>query len=316
MLGDESKVFNIGNYNEVNLLPVIQAIDPSNQATTVITKLENVQCTVSLSKTSDGTSLNLSDYVESTDLEKVTSKGIVNFKNNLGDLERNVTLTFKSKLTNLDNLIEYKLHIVDGFNISTAKEMLMIDNTKYSQTGWTNFKAMRDEVISGGVNFENFVFLNDITIEKADLPSEYMFIASEVVGGATGANAGLIGTLKDALYLYDHKYDTTVNPDSLNYYGNYNKISLGTTFPYIFVEWNQNNASFPPVDNNSIDSHSALFCDSEQESKNLPVGTSYSINFFDLQAYGNQGVSTSQLSDPDETSHKQLYYYSLLYNQC
>jgi len=325
MVGTDLKVFNIGNYNEVNLLPVINAIDPSTQVTTIITKLTNIQCTVSLSKTSDATSLNLSDYVEAADLDNVTSKGVVNFKDDLGTLDRDVTLTFKSKLTTLDDLIEYKLHIVDGFNISTAKDMLLIDNTKYSQDGWTNFKSMRDAIVTGGVNFENFVFLNDITIEKADLPTEYMWSASEVAGGATGANAGLIGTLKDYLYLYDHKYDTTVNPSSLNFYGNYNKVALGETFPYIFVESGNGstNLAYPGVDNNSIDSHAALFCDSAQEHTPLPTGTSYSMNFFDLQAYGNQGVSTSQLSDPNvATSYKQggvLFtksFADMTYNNC
>lgn len=77
MVGDDSKVFNIGNYNEVDLLPVIQAIDPSNGKTTVITKLDNVQCNVSLSKTSDGAPLILSDYVESADLEKSLLKELL-----------------------------------------------------------------------------------------------------------------------------------------------------------------------------------------------------------------------------------------------
>lgn len=326
MVGDNSKVFNIGNYNEVNLLPIINAIDPSSQAVTIITKLNNLECTVSLKRTSDGSSLDLGDYVESKDLDNIKSKGIVNFKDNLGTLERDVTLTFKSEFSSLkDTLIEYKLHIVDGFNISTAKDLLMIDNTKYTEIGWTNFKAMRDEVVSGGVNFENFVFLNDVTIEKKDLPAEYMWSASEVNGGANGANAGLIGTLKDWFSLYDHQYDTTNKPSSLNIFGNYNKIALGETFPYIFVEKRngETNVEYPDIDNSSIDSHTALFSDSAQQHKSLPTGTEYSINFFDLQAYGNQGVSTSQLSDPaDETSHKQggvLFtkpFVDMTYNNC
>jgi hypothetical protein len=319
--GEANKPFTIANYNAVDLLPKIKAIDPSNGQVVYITKLSTAKVSVSLSKTSDGSSLNIADYVESGDITNLTSKGIVNFKNNLGELEREVTLTFTSTLGNLKTPIAYKLKIVDGYNISNAQDMLLIDNSKYKQTGYADFKARRDAVLPGGINFDNFVFLKDVTIEKSDLPAEYLYTASEVVGGATGANAKLIGTLKDDIYLYNHDYDATSASNSFNLYGNYFGVTLGTTFPYIFVEWQ--GTSLPESTNNSIDSHAALFADQGDINVKKSVYGDYSMNFFDFQAYGNQGVSTSQLSDPnDKTSLKQggiLFtkaFADMSYNNC
>lgn len=287
--------FYVANMNSINLIPTIYGVDASGQSTIVKDFSLMGENIISLKITDkNGSLLNLNDYFEEDSLAKILKDGTIDFKNDLGDLTREVKLSFiydESSSTEEFPDITYDITIVDGYNITNAKELVLIDNS-HSKTSYIEMKKKLNPIGLPTENsdiakfsFENFVVANDVTIELKDLPNDLIFDATR-----DGSDPVLNGSLKDWEYMYNHNH---VNKESseFNIYGNYNKISLGATFPYVLTENRDGTAM--DESNTVINTHTTLFgSETYKESNEL-----YTISYNDLSVTGNQGVGASQADE-------------------
>ena len=127
----------------------------------------------------------------------------------------------------------FETNVVNGYNITTADEMSLIDNRPQgvdpdsdSSAGehedfdpkWFEFKQEKGW---GNIKPSNFVICNDITLTQANIPETFFYTKEELLSyGESEAQADLDkGSLKDPMFLYTRMYG-----DNCNIYGNYFKI--------------------------------------------------------------------------------------------
>lgn len=297
---DGSGKFYIANHNAVSLKPTVLAYDVLNDK--VITYDELPGSTEVTLKTLAGASLELSSYFDEEAITALETTGMVDFKDDLTGLATDIVLTFTCDEEEAGFAdISYNISVVDGWNITEAKQLVLLDNIKTDQS----YIDLKNEVLgttdaTSATSFENFVLFNDVTLEKADLPS-YLIWTEET----SGWNSYIDGSLIDWEFMYEHNVGESYgNADSagFNLYGNYNKIELGETFPYVLTEKRRGGSG---SDNyTKIDTHTTLFGNQQLYSQGRD---DYLFTLKDLSVTGNQGVSENgQLTDvnntPDDTS--------------
>lgn len=285
-ISNEGK-FYIGNYNAVNLLPTINCIIPSTGSVSTLSELpDGVEISLE-SQDSTPDQLALDDYFTQDAIDNLKPTLSIKFKDELdASLPRDVTLVLKyTNSTDEDSFPElrYNITIVDGYNITDAKELILIDNY-YSDE---NTLSMKKEVLNNDsledakFSFENFVLFNDVSIELEDLPERVIYKSENYESLPKELN----NTLKDWLWVYAHT--PTSATGNCTIYGNYNHIALGETFPYILTESNSSTApTLPDSSATAINSHTTLFGNPVSS----PENCSYQFRFFDVSITGNQGV--------------------------
>lgn len=296
--------FYVANHNAVDLSPVRYAFVSSGDL--VITSAMPDNTTISIyaqSDTSMETNL-VEDYFDDDDYEIACTTGMVDFTDDLSGLETDIRVVFSVDGNNPNfSTLTMDVTLVDGWNITEAEQLILIDNAKTSSSSYStrvqnSYLDKKKEVlgtndVTATTSYEAFVLFNDVTIELEDLPDGVLWQS-----GDTGYAQALDGTLKDWYFIYEHNIGQSWgNTDSneFNFYGNYNSIILGETFPYVISERSDYTNSNTGLNPDKVDTHTTLF-GSNQSS----YTEEYSFYFYDLTAVGNQGVSTDQQIDIDD----------------
>lgn len=283
--------FRIATVNPISLLPVISGFDPVSKSVVTISDYSKV--TVRLNKASDLTSnLVLADYFD--DPSALTATGKIDFKSGTaGDYVLTYTYDNNSDPASFPE-IAYKLSVVEGYNITNAKELSIINNQETYYTGdaalaksLSNFRSANN---IPATDFANVVIQNSIAIKKSDLPDYYVWQNKNVADGGP-ASSSMVGSLKNQAIVFGH-IPTSANP-VFSIYGNYNKISLynvdgdNDSFPFV-KETDECKGQEPGTDVNVIP-EAGLFGNTYDGADAKSKG--YAIHLSDLSALGNQGLS-------------------------
>ena len=312
-ISNEGK-FRIGAVNAVNIMPVVYGVDMLGQVVP-ISELDKNDVDVKLYDQSNDEELNYSDYFLDNDFDLLKSIGSLKFKEDIDESKpRNIKLVFSYLASDdKDSFKDLTLEISivdDGYNITDAKQLVLIDNAKSSESDgviYSGYEELKKEVLGvsdlTGVrtSYEDFIIFNDITLSKEDLPSTVMW--SEEINANVSEDSPLYGTLIDWLYVYEHELNSSnEGSDSFNLYGNYNRISLGEDFPWIRSVDNYNDPEPSVIEAGdgataSVNSHATLFGNDAYDYANI----NYNFNIVDLAVTGNQGVGSSQIIDINNT---------------
>ena len=238
-ISNEGK-FRVGTVNAVNIMPIVYGVDilDPNLEPILISELDKNDVDVKLYDQSNNEELNYSDYFLDNDFDLLKSVGSLKFKDEIDESKpRDIKLVF-SYLASDDKDsfkdLTFEISIVDGgYNITDAKQLVLIDNAKSSASDgviYNGYDTLKKEVLGVSdltglkTSYEDFVIFNDITISKEDLPSTVMW--SEEINANVSEDSPLYGTLIDWLYVYEHELNSSnEGSDSFNLYGNYNRIS-------------------------------------------------------------------------------------------
>ena len=286
----ESSGFYLGNKNAINLFPVVTGKDHANHLGTMNQIDSGVSATL---KDAKGTSVSLDDAFSASAKSALLTKGDVDFNDDLTG-EYTLTFSYGSDTTNFPD-IAYDLHVVDGYNISDAKTLSIINNEPNLTSGFaadaggTDVKTRIDAWKSANgipldLTVNNAVIQSDITIAKADLPS--YFVWGEEADHQPVSDS-MKGTLRDWAWLY-YKNLTTANP-TFHLYGNFHKISLGSDFPYVEEAEGPRNGTAPAT-GTTISSHASLFGGWNADADR----GAYHYYIHDLAFTGNTGVSNKE----------------------
>lgn len=306
--------FRVGTVNAVNIMPAVYGVDMLGQVVP-ISELDKNDVDVELYDQSNDEELNYSDYFLDNDFDLLKSIGSLKFKEDINESKpRDIKLVFSYLASDdKDSFKDLTLEISivdDGYNITDAKQLVLIDNAKSSASDgviYNGYDTLKKEVLGVSdltglkTSYEDFVIFNDITISKEDLPSTVMW--SEEINAEVTEDSPLYGTLIDWLYVYEHELNSSnEGSDSFNLYGNYNRISLGEDFPWIrsvdhYDSGEPSVIEAPDGATASVNSHSALFGNDAYDYANIK----YEFNIVDLAVTGNQGVDEDQLIDINGT---------------
>ena len=312
-ISNEGK-FRVGTVNAVNIMPAVYGVDMLGQVVP-ISELDKNDVDVKLYDQSNDEELSYSDYFLDNDFDLLKSIGSLKFRENIDESKpRDIKLVF-SYLASDDKDsfkdLTLEISIVDGgYNITDAKQLVLIDNAKSSESDgviYSGYEELKKEVLGlsdlTGVqtSYEDFIIFNDITLSKEDLPSTVMW--SEQINANVNEDSPLYGTLIDWLYVYEHELNSSnEGSDSFNLYGNYNRISLGEDFPWIRSVDRYNDPEPSVIEAGdgataSVNSHATLFGNDSYDYAN----SNYNFNIVDLAVTGNQGVGSSQIIDINNT---------------
>lgn len=279
--------FYLGNKNSINLFPKVTGKDHLGHYGTMASIDSGVSVTVKDSKKQD---VSLDSLFSASAKEALLKQGEVDFND---DVIGTYTLNFAyGNDTTAFPLIAYTVSVVDGYNISDAKFLSIINNEPDGNIGWatdvggTDIKTRIDawkkaNDIPTDVIVNNAVIQSDITINKADLPS--YFVWGEETDHQPVSDS-MKGTLRDWAYLY-YKSLSTDHP-TFNLYGNFHKISLGSDFPFVEEDLDAHNGTAPKT-GTTINSHTCLFGGWNADADR----GAYHYGIQDLAFTGNTGVS-------------------------
>ncbi len=304
--------FYVANHNAVRLSPQVYGLSAEDLTKPDVSPVPINELpedmTLTISSQSAKENLDVEDYFDEGGLEKALNTGLVDFKDDLTGLETDVTLTFSCSLGSSFPSISLDVTIVDGWNITDAKELVLFDNAKstsyhgYSSELCQSYVDLKNEVLgttnaTSTTSFENFVLFNNVSIGADDLPTGLIWSKDD-----EESTNYLNGSLKDWHFIYEHnvgKEWDNLESDSFNFYGNYNQLSLGDDFPWVLSErsdygGHQNDEEKPT----KIDTHTTLFGSDQDD---FTQNQDYQYNFVDFSAIGNQGVAENQLVDINGT---------------
>ncbi len=264
----------IGNNNSVDLIPTMTAINPNNPLDTkkVDTIPSNVEVTL---KDKDNNTLNLDDYLENTTLLK--TKGIVKFKETVTG---KYTLTFTSP-EQQKNPIVYSMNVVDAYNVNETKDIFALDSSnKIYYTA--NSEKMKQWKLDNNIPYaDSLVFQKDITVNKSDLPSFYIW-------GDDATNADVKGSYKDWQGLIEYRFK---EEGTAYIYGNNHRLALNDSktdenaFPLITTE---SDTGEKQKANTPISTHASIFYTDIADPALDPEKCKLSIS--NLEFSGNAGV--------------------------
>ena len=291
---DNSGKFYVGNENAVDLMPTLMGYSfAGNFAVASSLPEEDIEITIT---DSEGNEKDLSTYMSDDAQQNAKTYGQIKFLSDLDEnVDREITLTFSLEGEEYEDFqdISYEITIVDGgYNITNAKELVLIDNSKNDDS----YVAMKEEALGldeGALadtpyyTYDSFIIFNNLTIELEDIPSYALYSEDD-----NPNDEEVIGTLKDWIYVYEREYANLYSEekaDNLTIYGNYNEVSLGSTFPWV-ISTNAR-GTLPTGSTNAINTHTALIGGSERDAK----PSEYEIIIKDLHVMGNQGVSSNQM---------------------
>ena len=274
----ENRLYYIGNQNEANLLPQINALDENNTPTVINFLPAGVS--MSIKENGKEAELDASKYIEN--VENFLKNGLLKFKS---DVTGSFVITLKVDSNPALKPIEYKVNVVNSYNATKGIDLYALANCKasyypyYDSTFNNDLKEFKEK--NSIPETTAIVFQNDITFNKSDLISSYFW-------GDDAVSSNVKGSFKDWIHIVDHTFD---KEESVVIYGNSHHLALNDNkkdpdcFPDILTESSTGtaqNAGEP------ISSHSTLFYGSFAEGVD-PAKCNFDIQ--DLEVSGNLGVS-------------------------
>ncbi|MGN1222957.1 MAG: bacterial Ig-like domain-containing protein [Christensenellales bacterium] len=202
-------------------------------------------------------------------------------------------LTIGSNLST--KTITFVAEIVDGYNVTNAKELSVLNNSAKSKTAWSSLKQANG--IDEDLIVSAIVLHGSITLSDSDFPTSYFYQSTTELpdNGTTYTNGkdASVGCLK----MWNNLYNVTINENSsFTIYGNYftiNAQNVSVTTTDITHNYSTNGRE---------DSHSFLFGfngDNDLSDKNR--GKNTSVYIYDLYTLGN----TQKESSDTEISYNQ-----------
>lgn len=308
----KASAYRVGNQNALDLGPHVEALLNGNP--------------ISLADLSGGASSHdaVTYKVTEAGVDKTSTyldvaaadpaaKGLVKFT--AAAAGKNVVLTFtygNGTNANFPN-ISYNISVVDGLNVTDAKTFFALNN----DTGWygvegadaslTRTTSITTKIgVSALGNYNAGVFQSDLTLNKDDIPSYFIWQSGEKTEKGDDIDASVVGSLKDESYFVQHRH--SIAHPTFDIYGNYFKLSLGSDLPKIASGTFYDGGSTPngkaPASGTPVESHAAVFSDKQEQYLNIvathtssDVATvkayyeTFKTNFYDLSSTGNHGVS-------------------------
>lgn len=176
--------------------------------------------------------------------------------------------------------------VVDGYNVYTAKELSVYDNTN---EGWNEIK---EELGLKDLQVNAIILQNDILVTKDDVRSD-IFWTKDTTGYAVAqakTDQVLEGTPRDdAGSIYNRK---VASGSTFNFIGNYFSVDL-STFPKMVVEWNGQESGHKGVKSEEgseqiMTGHFATFI---TENDNITAETQ--VNWKNLYFVGNGALTAN-----------------------
>lgn len=271
--------YKVGDDNAISYMPILTSvIVTEDEPITDVEKEWNFNAKLYKYTNNEFTLVNTNEYMDSTNYTKCE------FDFN----EAAVSNTFKLSLTpkglttkqqqEIDKYtVDYVVEVVDGYNVTSAKELAYIQNKTGSifedthnsdhldadvKTAWDNFKTENNLQLNYYPS--SMILHNNLSVTKDDVPKEYFYSESEVA--PTDADYGnwgykvdsqgnrvverkVIGSLKDRLSIY---YRIMEANSTFNFEGNFFKLDV-SNLPTIVREENTITAE------GKGNSHSELF---------------------------------------------------------
>lgn len=274
----ENRLYYIGNQNEANLLPQINALDENN--TPMVINFLPVGVSMSIKENGKEAELDASKYIENAN--SFLKNGLLKFKS---DVTGSFVITLKVDSNPALKPIEYKVNVVNAYNATKGIDLYALANCKasyypyYDSTFNNDLKEFKEK--NSIPETTAIVFQNDITFNKSDLISSYFW-------GDDAVSSNVKGSFKDWIHIVDHTFD---KEESVVIYGNSHHLALNDNkkdpdcFPDILTESSTGTAQDA---GEPISSHSTLFYGSFAEGVD-PAKCNFDIQ--DLEVSGNLGVS-------------------------
>ena len=279
----ETTSFYLGNYNAVNLMPVINAIDPADNDKS-ITYQSMYDVTAKLFTQESETELTLADYFD--DVNLLLTKGEVNFKDTVTG-KFNLRFIYPSENKESFPDLSYDLDVIDGYNVNNATELFALDNTDLVNRnqedlstptgGLKDFKEKNNLPVK---NFANGIIQADISLDANNIPSSFLW-TEESIKAAGGSDMTLAGTFRDYLFLVNHI--PSLNQKTFGIYGNCHKISL-SELPMVEADANAKR----PENGVPVESHAAVFGFDIEQFRIIDGFDDYKVFVRDLSSTGNQ----------------------------
>lgn len=274
----ENRLYYIGNQNEANLLPQINALDENN--TPMVINFLPAGVSMSIKEDGKEAELDASKYIENAG--SFLKNGLLKFKS---DVTGSFVITLKVDSNSALKPIEYKVNVVNAYNATKGIDLYALANCKasyypyYDSTFNNDLKEFKEK--NSIPETTAIVFQNDITFNKSDLISSYFW-------GDDAVSSNVKGSFKDWIHIVDHTFD---KEESVVIYGNSHHLALNDNkkdpdcFPDILTESSTGTAQDA---GEPISSHSTLFYGSFAEGVD-PAKCNFDIQ--DLEVSGNLGVS-------------------------
>ncbi|MCI6216699.1 MAG: hypothetical protein MR659_06490 [Mollicutes bacterium] len=274
----ENRLYYIGNQNEANLLPQINALDENN--TPMVINFLPAGVSMSIKEDGKEAELDASKYIENAG--SFLKNGLLKFKS---DVTGSFVITLKVDSNPALKPIEYKVNVVNAYNATKGIDLYALANCKasyypyYDSTFNNDLKEFKEK--NSIPETTAIVFQNDITFNKSDLISSYFW-------GDDAVSSNVKGSFKDWIHIVDHTFD---KEESVVIYGNSHHLALNDNkkdpdcFPDILTESSTGTAQDA---GEPISSHSTLFYGSFAEGVD-PAKCNFDIQ--DLEVSGNLGVS-------------------------
>lgn len=277
----KSTDYYLGNKNALDLFPIVNGRDHFGNVAVMSSISSGV--TVEL-KDSNGAALALSDYFGESDLANLQTRGLVDFKDDKTGVFT-LSFTYPSGAVSEFAKIDYKLTVVDGYNVTTAKELAVMTNSSDA-----TYKTINDPWKAANnipnIQVDSIVIQNNLTINKADLPPYSIWGKSDL--DTQPKSTSCIDTLKDSQWIYGHFLDKDHPTFSL--YGNLFKVSCGSDFPYVEETTACDGTHLP--EGGVVNSHTALFGSNKYNDYDSASDKSvFKFTIQDLSFTGNTGVS-------------------------
>lgn len=168
--------------------------------------------------------------------------------------------------------IEFEFKVVDGFNVYTAAELSVFDNSNVTTafsgtkigTKWNEFKT--NNGISNDIRTNAIILHNNINITKDDIPDCHFFKSNEVSASDIDYDR-VVGSLKDSygtdpngrLHLQYIYYRTVASGEEFRFEGNYFQINI-EDLPLIVRQANgTDSGKVSQSSDDAITTHTALF---------------------------------------------------------
>lgn len=274
----ENRLYYIGNQNEANLLPQINALDENN--TPMVINFLPAGVSMSIKEDGKEAELDASKFIENAG--SFLKNGLLKFKS---DVTGSFVITLKVDSNPALKPIEYKVNVVNAYNATKGIDLYALANCKasyypyYDSTFNNDLKEFKEK--NSIPETTAIVFQNDITFNKSDLISSYFW-------GDDAVSSNVKGSFKDWIHIVDHTFD---KEESVVVYGNSHHLALNDNkkdpdcFPDILTESSTGTAQDA---GEPISSHSTLFYGSFAEGVD-PAKCNFDIQ--DLEVSGNLGVS-------------------------
>lgn len=274
----ENRLYYIGNQNEANLLPQINALDENN--TPMVINFLPAGVSMSIKEDGKEAELDASKFIENAG--SFLKNGLLKFKS---DVTGSFVITLKVDSNPALKPIEYKVNVVNAYNATKGIDLYALANCKasyypyYDSTFNNDLKEFKEK--NSIPETTAIVFQNDITFNKSDLISSYFW-------GDDAVSSNVKGSFKDWIHIVDHTFD---KEESVVIYGNSHHLALNDNkkdpdcFPDILTESSTGTAQDA---GEPISSHSTLFYGSFAEGVD-PAKCNFDIQ--DLEVSGNLGVS-------------------------